>query len=283
MSTAVGIAHADYAYDLVRECPGLVDFVEIPFEQLVRMPSAVEIKAHVPVILHCASLSIAGNLPPDDALIEILARWIKETETPWLGEHLAYVRTKVCHFGDRAHEAILSGSEPFNVGYTVSPQFSPCILDRVVSSATQWEDRLGLPVLLENGPVYFNMPGSTMSQLQFIQKLCARRSKSSLLLDLSHLTITCANLAIDPIDTLLALPLESVVEVHMSGTQFDDGTWWDDHSRRVPEVVFELLTHLRGKASPRALTLEYNWDGAFPIDVVAEDVERVRRILSGPL
>lgn len=288
MSIAVGIAHADYAYDLVRDIPGLIDFVEIPFEQLLKAPSAIEIKSHVPVILHCASLSIAGNVPPDDLLARELEWQVQQTETPWLGEHLAYVRADGRYadggrYSDEAaHEALVFGSESLNVGYTVNPQFSAPILDRVVSNSEYWARRLGLPVLLENGPAYFSMPGSTMSQLEFIQELFSRTPSTGLLLDLSHLTITCANLGLDVMDMLLNLPLERVVEVHMSGTQVDGGMWWDDHSRRVPGVVFELLECLRTKVQPRAVTLEYNWDAAFPIDVVVEDVGRLRQILAAP-
>lgn len=279
LTTAVGIAHADYAYGFVRANPGLVDFVEIPFEQLLRAPSAIEIKSLVPVVLHCASLSIAGNVLPDDMLSSALERWVRETETPWLGEHLAYVRADGCHLDGAAHEALLCATAPYNVGYTVNPQFSAPILERVVANGEAWSQRLGVPVLLENGPAYFSMPGSTMSQLEFIQALCARTPRLGLLLDLSHLTITCANLELDAMEMLRLLPLERVVEVHVSGIQADGGMCWDDHAQRAPARVFELLVGLRARVQPRAVTLEYNWDARFPLDAVVEDVCRVREIM----
>ncbi len=279
-TTAVGIAHADYAYGLVRANAGLVDFVEIPFEQLLRVPSAIEIRSLVPVVLHCASLSIAGNVPPDEALSSALERWVRETETPWLGEHLAYVRADGRYLDGAAHEALLDASTPYNVGYTVNPQYSARILDRVIANSEAWSQRLGVPVLLENGPAYFTMPGSTMSQLEFIQALCARTQGLGLLLDLSHLTITCANLALDAMEILRLLPLERVVEVHVSGIQADSGMWWDNHAQRAPDRVFELLVGLRERVQPRAVTLEYNWDASFPLDAVVEDVGRVREIMS---
>jgi uncharacterized protein (UPF0276 family) len=280
MATAVGIAHADYADRLVREVPGLVDFIEIPFEQLLRVPSAIDIKAHVPVVLHCASLSIAGNVPLDDDGADQLAHWVRETETPWLGEHLAYVRADGLYRAGAAHHDVLLGSEAINVGYTVNPQFSAPVLDRVLSNLAHWEDRLGLPVLLENGPSYFSMPGSTMSQVEFIQALCRSRPNAGLLLDLTHLTITCANLGFDPFSILTQLPLDNVIEIHLSGMHDDQGIYWDDHARRAPAIVFDLLKNMLHQARPRAITIEYNWDGRFPVDVVVDDIARVRELLS---
>lgn len=289
--TAVGIAHSEYAEHLVRDEKGIVDFVEIPFEQLVHTPRVIEIRSYVPVILHCASLSIAGDLSPNEEMVEQLAHWIRKTETPWLGEHLAYVRADGVWREVAEHMAFTSLSEreaardypraPFNVGYTVSPQFSEEVIERVIFAAEHWRQRLGLPVLLENGPIYFEMPGSTMSQITAISEICKRAASIPLLLDLAHLVVTCANGQIDPYAALDALPLERVVEVHISGAREQSGLFWDDHTESAPPIVFELLERLLRRERPRAVTLEYNWDASFPRDVLRHDVERVRQILKG--
>jgi uncharacterized protein len=295
---AVGIAHSDSIDRVLAEHPGLIDYVEIPFEQLLHAPSAIAVKAQVPVILHCASLSIAGDVQPDPQLVEQLVDWIRVTETPWLGEHLAYVRADG-HLREIAEHRAVAGpclpgtnkltdldpslfmldGKPYNVGYTVSPQFSQPILNRVVSKSAAWEEKLGVPVLLENGPIYFTMPGSTLSQVEFINALCAAKSSAKLLLDLSHLAITCFNLDLDPIQTLNAIPLERVVEVHLSGMRVEGGVAWDDHVLPASKLIFDLLTRLMARAMPQAVTLEYNWDANFPIERLAADVSRVRTIL----
>lgn len=280
MRTLVGIAHADYASRLVREVPELIDFIEIPFEQLIKTPSAIEIRDNTSIILHCASLSLAGNVPPKDKIVRELEHWIKETGTPWLGEHLAYIQADGQYQGRSMHEALVGGSDSFSIGYTVNPQFSESILDRVISNSEYWSKLFNLPIILENGPTYFDMPGSTMSQLEFIQKLCTRSLGTGLLLDLSHLTITCENLGINTNETLLALPTERIVEIHISGTHIEGEIWWDDHSRRAPNSVFELLESLQTRVKPKAITLEYNWDGNFPTDTIIEDINRIRETLS---
>ena len=280
---AVGIAHSDYVQALVRETPSLIDYVEIPFEQLLRTPSAIEIRADLPVILHCASLSLAGNVRPSDDIADRLTHWVAETGTPWVGEHLAYVTSSFAVAEASPHEPILSvesesGEASFNVGFTVSPQYSRPVLDRLRENLDFWRGSIGVPLLLENGPIYVETPGSTMSQGEFLQAVCAETT-ADLLLDLSHLLITCHNLGWDPFKFLLALPLSRVVEVHLSGTREEGGLMWDDHARSASDLVFGLLEHLLTVARPRAVTLEYNWDANFPRVALLRDIERTRGVV----
>ncbi len=282
-ATLVGVAYSALVDRLVAREKDVADFVEIPFEQLVHMPTAIEICARVPVVLHCASLSLAGNLPPDGAVVEQLAHWIEATKTPWLGEHLAYVRADGAWKQVAEHAAIASSSQAvqskFDVGYTVSPQFSDAILERVSVAAAHWGKQFGLPVLIENGPVYFEMPGSTMPQFAFLRRLCAQ-TETDLLLDLTHFAITCGNFGLDPFSALNELPSERVVEVHLSGMTRQAGILWDDHSEAAPPLVFSLLELLLQRATPQAITIEYNWDSDFPAEILQRDIGRVRALVS---
>jgi len=281
--TAVGVSYSSFAERFVAQRPGCVDYVEIPFEQLVHTPLAAALGGEVPLLLHCASLSLAGNAPPSRRLVDQLTAFIDTTHTPWVGEHLAYVRADGVLRQYAEHTALvaddLDTSQPFNVGYTVSPQLSDPILDRVLERTLAWRQRFAMPVLLENGPIYFQVPGSTMSQFEFIGKLCARSDDVLLLLDLAHLAITCANLEVDPQTALDRLPLDRVVEVHLSGVSRQSDVTWDDHGGAAPPLVFSLLDQLLGRVKPRAITLEYNWDHDFPADVLERDCARVREMI----
>jgi len=275
MSTSIGIAYADYVPRLIAQYRGAVDHVEIPFEQLLRAPQALDLQRSVPVILHCASLSLAGDVPIPAPRAEALRRWVGESGTPWVGEHLAYLRADGTHLHLAGHTGVPFGDD-LDIGYTVSPQFSEAVLERVACQTAYWEEFLGVPLLLENGPSYFSMPGSTMSQSSFIAALCARRPATRLLLDLAHLSVTCANMQLDPHAELAKLPLESVVEIHVSGISDEAGLCWDDHAKRVPQSVFDLLDHALLRATPRAITLEYNWDSSMPFGAIAADLARIR-------
>lgn len=119
-----------------------------------------------------------------------------------------------------------------------------------------------------------------MSQVQFINAICAKRPEAKLLLDLSHLAISCSNLSLDPFEMMAALPLDRVVEVHLSGAREEDGMVWDDHTLPAPALVFELFDQLMSAGRPRAVTLEYNWDATFPLETVIRHVRQLRRIIS---
>jgi uncharacterized protein (UPF0276 family) len=152
----------------------------------------------------------------------------------------------------------------------------------VSTALDHWGAKLSCPLILENGPVYFEMPGSTMSQVEFIAALCRRRPATRLLLDLAHLTCTAANTGEDPHRLLDSLPLEQVVEVHLSGARSEAGVTWDDHAAPISPLLFDMLDHLLHRVRPRAVTIEYNWDPDFPRDLLRADLSRVRRSVSTP-
>lgn len=284
--TAIGLAYSAGIRDLLHAEPGLVDYVEVPFEMLLHDPGAAD-GLDPPVILHCASLSVAGNAPPGADLVAKLREWIGRTGTPWLGEHLAFLSMlggEGALDGEPLFQpaAEVANVPRYDVTYTVSPQYSLEILERVIGALNRWECELSCALLLENGPVYFETPGSSMSQAEFISLLCRRRPETRLLLDLAHLACTAANSGADPETLLESLPLEHVVEVHLSGASAEAGTMWDDHAAPIPPLIFALLDRLLRRVRPRAATIEYNWDPDFPRDIVRSDLARLRGAIAAP-
>src|SRR5438067_4873365 len=86
----VGLGYSDYVRPLLLDEPDLFDFVEIPFELLRANPQVVPIANCRQVLLHSASLSMAGEVAPDEATWNAVGDWIGRTATPWLSEHLAF-------------------------------------------------------------------------------------------------------------------------------------------------------------------------------------------------
>lgn len=268
-SPRLGLALGPGVAELVASEPGLVDYVEIPFEQLRHAPHVGQVQRHVPVILHCASLSMAGFVPPTDATVDGVAAEARRTGTPWIGEHLAFVNADAIDEGQGAPQALT---------YTVCPQLSEETIAQVVRNVAALRDRLPVPLILENSPQYMAVPGSTMGMVDFIAEV-VRRAEVDLLLDLSHHAITCHNTGVDAVSELERLPLERVVEVHLSGLSVQSGIAWDDHASPAPPLVFELLARLLRRARPRAVTLEYNWAPDFPSRVLRAHIGRVRASL----
>jgi uncharacterized protein (UPF0276 family) len=272
----VGLAYNKYVPDLLASHPGLVDYIEVPYELLAHDPSVAVIEQGMPVVLHCATLSIGGTVPCPQTTVDTIAHWVRQSQTPWLGEHLAFITAERDNAGGYA-DAYAPG-EPYNIGYTVSPPMNDETVKRVADNVTRYASNFSVPIILENSPLYFSAPGSTMSQIQFLTEICDQTSVG-LLLDLAHFHITAQTMGFDAASEIERLPLERVVEVHISGVDEQEGSHWDNHASKAPDAVFDLLGQVLNKAPVRAVTLEYNWSSAFPKSILLEELSRAREVV----
>lgn len=268
----VGLAYSPHAAQFARARPGIVDYIELPFEQLRHDPLVGAIQNDIPVILHCASMSMAGFIPPDDRMIEALACEVERTRSPWVGEHLAFLSAEPL-------DAPPGHDEPTQLTYTVSPQYSEEVLVQVVANLNRLAPCVSAPIILENSPQYLALPGSTMTMVEFIAALVTA-CDAQLLLDLSHFAITAHNMGYDVDRAFDRFPAENVVEVHMSGHSLRSGVMWDDHATPAPESSFRLLERLLERSRPRALTFEYNWGPGFPEALIERHIDRARRLVT---
>jgi uncharacterized protein (UPF0276 family) len=152
-------------------------------------------------------------------------------------------------------------------------------IELVLRSIERAHAYFDVPLLLENPPIYFRAPGSTMTQTEFVREICLR-SSVGLLLDLAHFYITSQTMQFDPRVDLQNYPLDRVIEIHLSGVDVDGSGIWDDHSVRAPDIEFELLSMALAVAPVRAITLEYNWSSRFPAAVLLDEIARTRQVLS---
>ena len=275
---SVGLAYSTSVHAFIEQHRTLVDHVEVPYELLRHDPRVISIGERIPVVLHCASLSIAGTVPCPDGVATDIDQWVGRTGTPWIGEHLAFVTASRGEAGEAAQPC--APGEPYNIGYTVSPPMNASTVERAGQALKRYAARFPVPIIVENSPIYFAVPGSTLTQAAFIREVCDR-ADAGLLLDLAHFSITSQASDVDPLRQVEALPLERVVEIHISGIEQQVDAAWDDHASRAPDIVYRLLEQVLHRASPRAVTLEYNWSSRFPQAWLGEELERVRGICRG--
>jgi uncharacterized protein (UPF0276 family) len=266
--TSVGLAFGPIVPEFIKASPNQIDYVEIPFEQLLHTPEVGSIQESLPVVLHCASLSVAGFVAADDSLLELVDREAKRTKTPWIGEHLAFITA----------DPLPPNSEPTALTYTVCPQLSEETVEQVAANLSNLQPHFDAPLILENSPQYFDVPGSTMAMTDFIGAV-VKRCHVGLLLDLTHYLISMLNTGRDATKEIDRLPLENLVEVHISGLNVQSGIAWDDHATPAPEVVFKLLECVLQRTQPRAVTLEYNWSPSFPLSTLKTHLERVHEMV----
>jgi uncharacterized protein (UPF0276 family) len=269
----VGVAYGPLTPSLLESYPDSIEYVEVPYELLRHDPSVLDYSRRKPFILHCASLSIAGTVAPSDETIQAILNLVGLTNTPWLGEHLSFISAERPEDAFNAEQ--YAPGEPYNIGYTVSPPMNETTVEVVLDSIASYQRRFEVPLLLENPPLYLTPPGSTLSQVEFIRRICESCSVQ-LLLDLTHFYITSQNIGFDPQEQLARLPLDRVVEVHVSGIAFDSDTFWDNHASRIPEVILDLLPAVLERAPVRAITLEHNWPSRIPIANLLGEIGRVK-------
>jgi uncharacterized protein (UPF0276 family) len=277
----IGMANSSFAQQFLRQHPEVLDFVEIPYEQLLAKPETVIEFENIPKILHCASLAVSASDPPSNETIDNVKKWAGITRTPWIGEHIAFVHTP--GIGEGSNETPDTDGNIFhgyNIGYTAAPIMTEQTLDDTINRVNQLQSRFSVPLILENPPIYFTTPGSTMNQFEFMKKL-TERSNINLLFDLAHFFVTCQNLDLNIINQIDSFPTDRIIEVHISGVTNQSGLWWDDHALPASENQFKLLTALLDRCAPKAITLEYNWQTNFPHDTIISQVNRIRSIVVG--
>jgi uncharacterized protein len=271
-TVAVGLAFGPIVPEFVLANPDLIDYVEIPFEQLRHSPEVSSIQDSVPVILHCASMSVAGFVPANQETLRAIKCEAERTRTPWIGEHLAFITA------DAIDNEAGEKAKPTALTYTVCPQMSEETVERVASNLASLQSIFNVPLILENSPQYFHVPGSSLSMADFVTAVI-ERCRVGLLLDLTHFLISMLNSKKDAISEIDRLPLEKVVEVHISGLSVQSGIAWDDHSAPAPPEVFDLLRRVLGRVRPKAVTLEYNWSPDFPESMLLKHIDQIREIV----
>lgn len=276
-SPGIGAAYSGYIPGFIDAHPEALDYVEVPFELLRHDASVASIRERIPLVLHCASLSVASPRLCSPKTVEQVSEWGKVIATPWIGEHLAFITAD----RDKAGEIVdgYAPGEPYNIGYTVSPPMNRKTADRVARHLRYYSSQFSVPLLIENSPLYFRIPSSTMSQAEYVSEIL-QSCDAGLLLDLAHLWISSETMGFDPEDELDRFPLERTVEIHISGVDHQPDGVWDNHATRAPKQVFRLLEQVLRRSRPRAITLEYNWSTRFPQTALLDEISHVREIAS---
>jgi len=143
---------------------------------------------------------------------------------------------------------------------------------------------------IENSVFYFHL-GNPLDEPAFLAQILDA-PRTHLLLDLHNVYTTALNAGFDPWEYVKRLPLERVIEIHVSGGADSDPAWLasgatrrlDSHDDAVPEEVWHMLERVLPRcANLRGVTLERMEGTVEPGDValVREELRRARRIAGG--
>lgn len=219
-----------------------IGFVEIVAESFPNghVPQAIMNlrERGLPVIPHGVGLSLCGAQPPSAERLALLAKLARHCESPWITEHLAFVRA--------------GGMES---GHLLPPQRTWEALDVVVENIERAQAALPVPLALENPAALFAWPSDQLSLVEYLTEVL-RRTGAGLLLDISNLFADACNYGVDALQVLDRLPLERVAYAHLAGGVACDGFYSDTHAHPVPEGALDLLRELLARRPDCPVLLE---------------------------
>lgn len=142
---------------------------------------------------------------------------------------------------------------------------------------------------VENTVAYFTL-GDPLEEPRFL-RACLRGASTHLLLDVHNLYTMALNFGFAPERYLEALPLDRVIELHLSGGTMSPPEWLpsgrslrlDGHDDAVPEPVWRLAERIVPRCPQlRGITLERMEGTVAPTDValLSDELERARRLSS---
>jgi uncharacterized protein (UPF0276 family) len=214
-------------YGVFLESRPQVDWVEAISENFMRVggrPIAVleKVRRDVPVALHGVSLSIGSTDPLSREYLSDLAELVKRIDPAVVSDHLCWGS----HGGRYAHDLL-----PL--------PFTEEALEHVVRRVERVQETLGRQILLENVSSYLTYCESTLTEWDFLAEI-AHRADCGILLDINNIYVSSKNHGFDPMDYLLAMPVDRIGQYHLAGHSDHGEYLLDTHDHRVCGEVWSL-------------------------------------------
>lgn len=216
------------------------------------------IKELYPIVMHGVSLSIGTADPLNSEYLKKLKALIEWVNPAWISDHLCW--TGVAH--KTTHDLL-------PVPYTEEA------LKHIVQRIRQVQDYLERPIALENPSTYLEFNHSSMPEAEFIARM-AEESGCNLLLDVNNVYVTCYNHRLDAKAYLDTLPMERVIQIHLSGHSNKGTHIIDTHDDHVIDEVWNLYKYVVRKAR-RVPNTMVEWDDSIPeFPVLAAELDKAR-------
>ncbi len=216
------------------------------------------IKELYPIVMHGVSLSIGSVDPLNSEYLTKLKALIDWMQPAWVSDHLCW--TGVAH--KNTHDLL-------PLPYTEES------LKYIVQRITQVQDRLGRRIALENPSTYMEFSHSTIPEAEFIAAM-AQAADCHLLLDVNNVYVSCYNHRLDAQKYLDALPLERVIQIHLSGHSNKETHIVDTHDDHVTDAVWALYKYVVHRAG-RVPNTMIEWDDHIPeFPVLAAELDKAR-------
>lgn len=249
-SLGFGLGLRPQHYPYIFEHQPKVDWFEILSENFMDTDgkpkrNLARVKELYPVVMHGVSMSIGSVDPLNSEYLKKLKSLIDWVNPAWVSDHLCW--TGVAH--KNTHDLL-------PLPYTEES------LKHIVQRIQQVQDRLGRRIALENPSTYLEFKHSTIAEAEFIAAM-AQQADCHLLLDVNNVYVTCYNHRLDPKTYFDALPLDRVIQMHLSGHSHKGNHIVDTHDDHVIDEVWNLYKYVVHRAG-RVPNTMIEWDDRIP-------------------
>ena len=197
-----------------------------------------------PVVLHGVSMSIGSTAPLDRGYLRKLKSLAGRVRAAWVSDHLCW-----------------TGVAGRNVHDLLPMPYTEEALRHTAQRVRQVSEILERPLILENPSSYVEFKDSSMTEWEFLSRLCAE-ADCGLLLDVNNVYVSSFNHGYDPREYVDAIPADRVVQYHLAGHTNRGTHIIDTHSDHAIQEVWDLY----GRSCRRTgnVATLYEWDDNIP-------------------
>jgi uncharacterized protein len=261
LGLGVGL-RAPHVREILRTRPAL-GFLELLTENHLRIDArraerTDALAAAYPVLLHGVSMNLGSVDPLDRAYLREVAALAQRTRARLVSDHLCWTGVD----GENGHDLYpLPYTEP--------------VLRHVAERVAIAQDLLGRRIAIENPSTYLGFRSSSMSEPEFLARLC-EKADCALLLDVNNVYVSETNGRRDPAAYLAALPADRIVQIHLAGHARVRGRLVDTHDAPVAPEVWELYALAIARCG--AVSTMVEWDASIPaFAVLHAEVQKAAR------
>jgi len=218
-----------------------------------------QFKERYPIAMHGVSMNIGSVDPLDRQYLEQLKTLANKVNPIWISDHC-------CWTGANAHNAHDLLPLPYNEES----------INHIAQRITQAQNILERPILLENLSSYLSFKDSTMTEWEFLSAIC-EQANCYLLLDINNIYVSARNHDFDPMEYLLGVPKDPVLQHHLAG-HADHGSYIiDTHDAPIVEPVLNLYYKALQHFGPISTMIERD-DHFPPLEELLSELDQVRAI-----
>lgn len=220
-----------------------VDFLEITSDHFMdarewKLAELDLLRQHFTLIPHSLDLSLGSAEGIDEMYLTKLAGLVELIQPPWFSDHICFTR-----------------SGGISIGHLAPLPFTREAADTLVRNIKRVKERIQVPLILENITYDVRLPGSEMSEPEFIRRVL-EESDCGLLLDVTNLYINSVNLGLDWRRFLDDLPVERVVQLHFVGSRKREGRLIDAHADRMDDEIWNVFREVAVRCDIKGAVLE---------------------------